>query len=194
MVIISLICLAMAPACGVKTTTGTSTALLTIASLDGRPGAAGTEGAFSHTVPSDVLTHNTVFEDIGRVRLTLTLKDPGTLELPVRPSPLNAVTVDRYRVRYWRSDGRSVPGVDVPHPFDGAMTMTVGAEEATGSVVLVRAQAKLEPPLIGLRNFQAAVVVSTLAEVTFYGRDQTGHVATASGFVGINFADWADPE
>jgi hypothetical protein len=178
----------------VNEATGSSPALLTIASLEGRPGDAGTEGAFSHTVQSDVLTRGTVFEDIGRVRLALTLRDAGTMELPTRPSPLNAVTVDRYRVRYWRADGRNVPGVDLPHAFDGAMTMTVGAEEVTGSVVLVRAQAKLEPPLIGLRDFQSGAVVSTLAEVTFFGRDQTGHVATATGFVGINFANWADAE
>jgi hypothetical protein len=135
-----------------------------------------------------------VVEDRGRVTLALALKDPGTVELPARPSPLNTVTVERYRVRYFRSDGRNVPGLDVPHAFDGAMTMAVGADGATGTLVLVRAQAKLEAPLVRLREFQTAVVVSTLAEVTFYGHDQGGHAVSASGFVGINFADWPDPE
>jgi hypothetical protein len=173
---------------------GSSPASLVVATLEGQPGAGGPEAAFSHTLASDVFTDDGVVEDRGRVTLALALKDPGTVELPTRPSPLNTVTVERYRVRYFRSDGRNVPGLDVPHAFDGAMTMAVGADGATGTLVLVRAQAKLEAPLVGLRDFQAAVVLSTLAEVTFYGRDQAGHAVSVSGLVGINFADWPDPE
>ena len=181
-------------ACGVGRPIGTSPALLLISTLEGRPGTASVEGTFSHTFASDVMTAGRVVDDVGRVTLGLALRDPGTIELPSRPSPVNAVALDRYRVRYIRSDGRNLAGVDVPHAFDGALTLRVGPDGATGSLVLVRAQAKLEAPLVGLRDFQGAIVLSTLAEVTFYGRDQAGHAVTASGLVGVNFADWADAE
>ena len=36
--------------------------------------------------------------------------------------------------------------------------------------------------------------VNTIAEVTFYGRDQTGAELNATGTITVNFADWADPE
>jgi hypothetical protein len=165
---------------------------LVIESLEGGPGID--EAAFRHVFESDVLTKERVIEDGGRVLLALALNDPGTADLPTRPSPANLVTITRYRVRFLRSDGRSMPGVDVPHAFDGAATFTVGPEGGIGRFVLVRGQAKLEPPLISLRASGGAVVLSTLAEVSFYGRDQAGHDISVLGFIGVNFADWADEE
>ena len=44
---------------------------------------------------------------------------------PNGPTSNNAITVNRYRVTYRRSDGRNTPGVDVPYAFDGAVTFTV---------------------------------------------------------------------
>ena len=68
----------------------------------------------------------------------------------------------------------------------------------TAGFSLVRAQAKLEAPLVTLVNapnfFGGGVVISTLADVTFYGRDQTGHDVSVMGTMSINFADWADPD
>ena len=171
---------------------GTSPVLLAIASLDGGPG--GDESAFRNVFASDVLTKGRVVDDGGRVQLALVLKDPGTADLPTRPSPANFVTVTRYQVRYVRADGRAVPGVDVPYAFDGAMTFTVGPEGGVGRFVLVRAQSKLEPPLVTLRAAGGPVALSTLAEVSFYGRDQAGHDVSAVGLIGVNFADWPDEE
>ena len=63
---------------------------------------------------------------------------------------------------------------------------------------MVRAQAKLEAPLITLVDdplfFGGGVVISTLADVTFFGRDQTGHEMNVTGTISVNFADWADPD
>ena len=122
----------------------------------------------------------------------LAYKDPGTTENPTSPTSANWITLTRYRVDYVRADGRNTPGVDVPYPIDGGMTFTtvdIGSAEFT----LVRAQAKLEPPLMNLRGLGGDVVISTVAEITFFGHDQTGTAITATGTIGINFADWADP-
>ena len=143
-------------------------------------------------LPSDVSTGGAVFDDIARVTTRVALKDPGTAENPVSPTPSNFVTVTRYRVEYRRTDGRNTPGVDVPFPFDGGVTFTTVTGIQTGDFVLVRASAKLEAPLRALRDGGGAIVINTIAEVTFYGHDQTGAEVTASGAIGINFADWTD--
>jgi hypothetical protein len=97
-------------------------------------------------------------------------------------------------VRYVRSDGKNTPGVHVPHPFDGAMTVTVNPAGVTGTFVWVRVQSKLEAPLLGLRGLGGAIAISTLAEITFYGYDQAGREVSVTGNMSVNFADWADPD
>ena len=141
---------------------------------------------------SDVFTDRQVFPDIGRVTTRLAFKSPGTSENPASPTSANWVTITGYRVAYRRSDGRNTPGVDVPHPFEGGMTMTT-IDIGTGEFTLVRAQAKLEPPLILLRNGGGAVAFSVIAEITFIGHDQTGAAVTADGTIGITFSDFPDP-
>ena len=149
---------------------------------------------FGGNLPSDVATSvqgqpPTIFADNGRVLFRLGLRDAGSPGLPTVSSPNNAITVTRYRVRYIRADGRNTPGVDVPYAFDGAATGTVQAPLEL-SFTLVRAQAKAEAPLAALlTNFN---VINTLAEVTFYGRDQTGREVSVTGMIGVNFADWGD--
>ena len=143
---------------------------------------------------SDVLTNGSVFDDIGRVTTRLALKDPGTPESPTSPTSANFVTVTRYRVVYQRTDGRNVPGVDVPFPMDGAVTFTVVSGPQSAEFILVRASAKLEQPLRPLVGGGGAIIINTLAEVTFYGKDQTGAEVIATGTITVNFADWADPD
>jgi len=144
-------------------------------------------------------------EDPARVTMHLQLKDPGTPGKPTSPSPANAITFSRYRVTYIRSDGRNVQGVDVPYGFDGGITVTVaGAQEVTSDFVLVRAQAKNEAPLRALalpRDSDGqiagvpggAIIISTIANVVFYGVDQAGRAVTAAAWITVTFADWADP-
>ena len=69
---------------------------------------------------------------------------------PERADDNNAITVNRYRVVYRRSDGRNTPGVDVPYAFDGARRPSRSARATTSPIpfVLVRVQAKLEAPLV----------------------------------------------
>jgi hypothetical protein len=128
---------------------------------------------------------------MATVQLTLVLRDPGSVASPNSPSLLNQVTVNRYSVKYRRADGHNVPGVDVPYDFDSAFTMTVpatGVGEAAFQIV--RHSAKREAPLRALA-FNGDKI-STIAEVTFYGRDQAGNEISATGYMGIDFGDFAD--
>jgi len=188
--------------------------------VDALSAASGAEPEkFSGSLASDVVTFAsrmsadgkavpvaTVLEDPARVTMHLQLKDLGTPGKPTAPSPANAITFTRYRVTYVRADGRNLAGVDVPYGFDGGITMTVaGAQEVTGEFVLVRAQAKNEAPLRALARPRdsdgrvigvagGAIVISTLANVVFYGADQAGRAVTAVAWITVTFADWGDPD
>jgi hypothetical protein len=179
--------------CGELTRQGTSPAYLIINALEGAKGNE--SGTFSTNLISDVVTVvdgvPTIFNDLGRVSFALGLKDPGPATGPTTPSQNNFVTVERYHVQFIRADGRNTQGVDVPYAFDGAFTVTVSANTEAG-FVLVRNQAKQEAPLaaLGLNG----TLISTIAEVTFYGHDQTGRTVTAVGRIDVTFGNFADPK
>lgn len=189
---IAAIALVSGPACGPLTESGRSASFMIIDNLRGAAGATPT--AFGNTLGSDVLTKGGVLEDIGEVTIRLGLKDFGSPSAPNTPTQTNYITVTHYRVVYKRSDGRNTAGVDVPYPIEGGMTFTAVGGITAGTFVLVRAQAKLEAPLKALAGLGGAVVISTTAEVTFYGHDQTGVPVSAVGYITVNFADWADPD
>jgi len=172
---------------------GNGTSFLIISNLEGASGAEPDE--FSTVVHSDVAIgppeNHSVFNDLGRVTFQLGLKDPGSAASPAEPTQNQTITLQRYRVQFVRADGRNTPGVDVPYPFDGALTITVSGT-ATTSFELVRHVAKLEAPL-GALAF-SRVVISTIAEVTFFGRDQTGHEVSVTGHVSVDFGNFGDPE
>ena len=182
---------------------GTGSSYLIIENLEGVSGQSGDE---SSDLKSDVIAIveqeingvtvrvPTIFEDGGLVSFRLGLKDAGPEGAPTTPTSNNFITVNRYRVSYSRTDGRNTPGVDVPFPFEGAFTVTVGAGTAETGFILVRLQAKAEAPLMALRDGGGAFAISTIAEVTFYGQDQTGHAVSATGRISVNFADWADED
>jgi hypothetical protein len=178
--------------CHSAVTEGRSAVYLIMESLEGGSGAEGQNADFFHTMQSDVQTKGGIVEDPGRVRLRIAFKDVTN---PTAPTTNNFVTINRYRVEFRRADGRNRQGVDVPYAFDGASTFTVTDGATEGGFVLVRVQSKLEPPLITLAGNRAAgLVISTFADVTFYGRDQTGTEVSVKGTISVNFADWADPE
>lgn len=180
---------------------GRAPAQAVILSLQGAPGNS--PSTFGNPLASDVETLLTTpspcsasspckayLSDLGQVVMQLILKDPGQTGLSSAPSALNQVTFTRYRVEYRRSDGRNTPGVDVPFPIDSVVTFTVPAEtSASASFELVRIAAKEEPPLRELRT--SPVTLSTIADVTFYGRDQAGNDVTASGSIAITFGNFA---
>ena len=194
---------AVSAGCGDVVRQGRAPVQLVITSLQAASGAE--PETFGGTLLSDVVTVlertvdgqqtqvPTIFNDFGEVTMTLILKDPGQPGAPAEPTAINQVTVTRYRVVYRRSDGRNTPGLDVPFPFDSGVTFTV---PPTGSVTagfqLVRHTAKQEAPLAALR-FNPDVI-TTLAEVTFYGRDQAGNDISATGTIGVDFGNFADPE
>jgi len=198
-----LLSLAWAGGCGHQNTTGRSPSYLVVESLQAASGAK--PGTFSGTLDSDVVTNvttsigeqevvtPTVFEDIGQAKLRMALKDVGSAASATAPTAANLVTVTRYHVDFKRSDGRNTPGVDVPYGFDGAASGTFGTEGGLLSFAIVRAQAKLEAPLKALRNGGGAMVISTIADVTFYGTDQNGNTVSVTGSISVNFADWGDP-
>jgi hypothetical protein len=183
----------LSASCGELTRQGTGSSYLTIEALEAASGADPTE--FGGDLASDVLTVvedvPTVFADPGRVNFALRMKDAGPAGSPTQPTSANAITITRYRVQYIRSDGRNVQGVDVPYAFEGAFTVTV-SDTAEATFTLVRVQAKAEAPLASLVS--SAVALSTIAEITFYGHDQTGREVTAVGRIGVSFANWGDPE
>lgn len=189
--------------CGELATQGRSPSQLVILSLSAAPGASPSQ--FGANLLSDVVTNveqtvggqqvssPTVFNDVGAVEFGLILKDPGNdPATPAAPGALNAVTITRYRVVYRRADGRNAPGVDVPFSFDSGVTVTVTTDGGSTGFELVRSSAKLEAPLRALTNNPD--IISTIAEVTFYGHDQAGNDVSATGMIGVNFANFADSE
>lgn len=193
----------LAPGCSSFLTKQSTTSYLILDSLQTATGRE--PDKFSGTLASDVQTYVKkddgtgaqvllpfIFADNLVASFRLAMKDPGSIESPNAPSANNFITVTRYHVKFVRSDGRNTEGVDVPYAFDGAMTVTVGADGAKATMTLVRIQAKTEAPLRGFVGFNGPSL-STIAEITFYGKDQTGRDVTVTGSVSVNFADWADP-
>jgi len=175
------------------TRTGSSPAFVSIDSIQGASGAD--PETFGVPLASDVQTGGGTFNDLGRATMRIGLRNPGTSTSPTTPSPLNSITLTRYRVEFRRTDGRNTQGVDVPYAFDGAATVTIPADGAADVVFeVVRNQAKLESPLRNLRGLGGSLIISTIAEVTFFGRDQAGNEVTASGTLSVNFADFADSD
>lgn len=129
-----------------------------------------------------------VVNDDATVTMRAQVKDQGRGV----DSFINAITFDRYRVTFVRSDNRNTPGVDVPYPFDGIANfrVTPDGNQVDHLFVVVRHQAKLESPLRELSVNGAGLIISTIAEVEFFGRDGAGRALTAKGFVSVNFADF----
>jgi hypothetical protein len=188
-----------AAGCGDFVRQGTSPSLATVAMLEGSSGA--TPGTWTHTLSSDVVTNvkktingvqlrvPTIFSDAGRVTVSVSMKDQSITS----PTAANAITFNRYRVTYRRADGRNVAGVDVPAAFDSAVTFTAtpGAT-AQASFDLVRHVAKMEAPLVSLVTDDE--LITTIAEVTFYGQDHAGHDVTVSGNIAVTFGNFGDPD
>lgn len=107
-------------------------------------------------------------------------------------STVQDVVFERYRVTYIRADGRNVPGVDVPFPFDGVANFRVPIDgnEITRSFMIVRQQAKAEAPLAQLQAGGGATIISVIAQVDFFGRDIAGRPLQVTAFYNISFADF----
>ena len=200
--IAGLVVAGLGSGCGQLATQGTGPSQIVITSLVGASGAQ--PELFGGTLHSDVITmverevggqtqqFATVYDDLAQVSMELVLKDPGQPGVATTPSALNSITFNRYRVTYKRADGRNAPGIDVPYGFDSAVTFTVPeAGTVTASFMIVRHTAKDEAPLRALAV--SGVIIDTIADVTFYGRDQAGNEVIATGSIGVLFGNFGDP-
>jgi hypothetical protein len=185
--------------CGDVVTSGKSPVYLVIDLLQAAAGGRET-GDLAGTLLSDVQTLiiepepcsaeapcPTVFNDVGSVTLRIASKDVTISS----PTTNNEVTINRYRVTFRRSDGRNTPGVDVPHPFEGAVTGTVPASgQVTLGFELIRHTAKKEPPLVAL--ISSRTIISTIADVTFFGQDRVGNDISVAGSILVEFGNFGD--
>jgi len=149
------------------------------------------EGTNKNFLQSDVvLSTGSIIADTASATLRAVTIDPDPL---LGTSPYNDIVITRYIVSYSRTDGRNVPGVDVPYPFEGSLSTVVKAgSQATISFVIVREVAKVEPPLIGLVDLGEEMVLACTAKVEFYGHDNVNKTVKATGYLTIYFANYAD--
>jgi hypothetical protein len=149
--------------------------------------------------PGDFLLSDVApnFNDNAILTVEVLPKNPS-IEVPGR---FNDVMVERYEVRYFRSDGRNQEGVDVPFRISGPLgTLIPLGEDADVAFVVVRHAAKREPPLLNLQTVTnlgsggGLDVLTCVAEITLHGRTTRGEGVTASARLQITFADFADAE
>ena len=119
--------------------------------------------------------------------------------------------LESYQVRYFRTDGRNVEGVDVPHRITGPLSAhafphPTGTDEVEVEAVInvVRHTAKREPPLVnmidsdlpdhpGTVSLGGEGLLTTVAEITVYARQvTTGEPLSATGRFQVVFADFVD--
>ena len=176
--------------------------LMEIAGIEGRPGVEGIDdGAI---LISDVTP---VFNDDALVTVNVYRKNPTVSAT----SALEHVRLESYQVRFFRSDGHNVEGVDVPHRITGPLNSVrfhtptdTGEAEVEAVITVVRHQAKEEPPLVNLRSFLISSttglplqsgqgIITTIAEITVYARQvTTGEPLSATGRFQVTFANFAN--
>jgi hypothetical protein len=146
---------------------------------------------------SDVLTDSgSVEQDTADVALAVR---PKNVLFSNVPQVAMAVFIERYEVRYFRTDGRNVEGVDVPVRISGGMTGVIDVATSGSTafpVEVVRRQAKLEPPLRNMRNNNnpalggSIIVMTVFADITVHGRTVSGEAVQAQGRMQIDFGDF----
>jgi hypothetical protein len=196
---VATLCVLTASGCGSEMLrTGRSPMFLTVNNIETTNGATDETGTnllsdvqtiVERTINGQAVRVPTIFNDSAVATLGISAKDPSATT-----SVINSVTITRYRIAFRRIDGRNTPGVDVPFGWDGATSVTIPAG-GTGGIAfeIVRHSTKQEPPLRNLINNGGVQFIYTIAEITFFGRDQNGNEVTASGQVEVAFSDFADP-
>ena len=201
--LVGLAAITMSISCGDVIRQGRSPVYLVVDRLQGIRGGPG-GGTGSGTLLSDVITNvtspdpctparpcPTIFDDPGQVQLRVAPKDVTTAGTTLAPTSNSDVTITRYHVVYRRADGRNSQGTDVPYAFDGAITGTVPVGSSIGfGFVLVRHAAKEESPLVQLTT--SPTIITTIADVTFYGHDQVGNDISVMGSIQIDFGNFGD--
>ena len=143
---------------------------------------------------SDVLIQDsstgaeTITADSAVATFNVSLLDPT----PGMPSSIyNDVMLNRYVVTFSQPNGSSAEGRDVPFSFEGSMSSLISVGTSTDvAFIIVREVAKLEPPLVNLRD--AMDILQVRAKVDFYGKDLAGKGVQATGYLTIFFANYAN--
>jgi hypothetical protein len=194
----AVVLVATSVSCGSVVRQGQSPVYLVIDKLVARSGANPSEQP-SNYLQSDVITMVTSPNPCTTTSPCPTVySDPGTVDLRALPKDVSAtspstnseITINRYHVNYRRADGLSTPGVDVPFGYDGTVTGTTTDGKLELVFELVRHVTKMESPLSQLATNPG--VITTLAEVTFYGHDQVGNDVTVSGNIQVDFGNFGD--
>jgi hypothetical protein len=177
--------------------TGRAPMMLVVERMEATPGNGGQLASFllsdvqvlvDQTVNGVTKKVATIFNDSATASIRVVPKNPSATA-----AEINTVTLTRYRVDFRRTDGRAVPGVDVPFGFDGGLGISIGPNSSENvSFEIVRHQSKLEPPLANLASGGGLGFISTIAEITFYGHDQNGNEVTVTGRIDVQFGDFAD--
>jgi hypothetical protein len=142
---------------------------------------------------SDVtISSGAVCPDIVPVRVENHAKNPNAPVAGFRDD----IVIERYEVRYYRSDGRGTEGVDVPYRISGNIAFEIlGAEATNVPIEVVRRQAKIEAPIWNHLGGGGGRITTMFAEITLHARTTTGVATnTASGRLQIDFADYADDD
>jgi hypothetical protein len=147
------------------------------------------------------------FNDNATLTLDLARKNPTV----ATSTPLEDVLLERYEVRFLRSDGHNTEGVDVPYRITGPLSGVLHAPQDVQepardvSIIVVRHQAKFEPPLknlVGIFNnnanlvpqFPGAGVITCIAEITVHAKNLRGQGLSAQARLQVVFADFVDKE
>lgn len=143
-----------------------------------------------NVLESDIRHGGNICPDSVPVRVENHAKNPTAPEAGFRDD----IVIERYEVRYFRSDGRGTEGVDVPYSISGNLAFEIIGEQATNvNIEVVRRQAKLEPPLSQLVDGGGGFVVTMFAEITLHARTTTGVATnTATGRLQITFSDFVN--
>ena len=162
-----------------------SNVILRVVSVEATAGGEGTGGAFLLSDVHD--TNGGNFNDNVVITVQNIPKNGNTTDL----GRFNDVTLERFEVRYVRSDGRSVEGVDVPYRITGDLTILVPMNATAGvAFIVVRHQAKDEPPLVNMKGGGGAEVLTLFAEMTIYGHTTSGKAVQVTASMQITFADF----
>lgn len=167
--------------------TGSQTAtLLRVVKVEGVSGDEDETGDFLLSDVSEA--EGGVFNDNAVVTVAALSKNPNLPDA----GRFEDVLLERYEVRYVRSDGQSREGVDVPYSITGGLsTLVPSSGDSVGAAfVVVRHVAKLEPPLRELATER--IILTCVAEITLHGRSASGEAVSVTGRLTIHFANYGD--
>ncbi|MFC2157394.1 hypothetical protein ACFLT9_06110 [Acidobacteriota bacterium] len=169
-----------------------SNTMLIIESLTGKDSQGNTVNFYESDVVKVDLDSGaeTIHADAAAVTLRARMLDPNTLTLP---SEYNNIEIYRYTVKYFRSDGQNIEGTGIPYSFEGYLSARIDVDNTLElSVIIVRAIAKAETPLLELKDGRGDGVLTITARVDIYGRDLRDKIVQATGYLTIYFANYAD--